>query len=106
MCACVRVRCLASCGARRVQIGNIHYSRNAELLYTNDLYKKFATETNWKVLVFSGDADSAVPFIGTQRWISCLKRPVKRDWRFVVHTTEHAHDTQHDSSGSRSFFSF
>ena len=102
----VRVRCLASCGARRVQIGNIHYSRNAELLYTNDLYKKFATETNWKVLVFSGDADSAVPFIGTQRWISCLKRPVKRDWRFVVHTRAHAHAHDTQRNGSSSLFSF
>jgi serine carboxypeptidase-like clade 2 len=61
-------------------VGNINYSRASELLYTEDLYKKFATQTDWKVLVFSGDADSAVPFIGTQRWISCLKRPVKKDW--------------------------
>lgn len=29
----------------------------------------------------SGDADAAVPFVGTMRWINCLGREVERDWR-------------------------
>jgi len=33
-----------------------------------------------RILVVSGDADSAVPFEGTLRWMNCLGRPVKKDW--------------------------
>jgi len=29
----------------------------------------------------SGDADAAVPFLGTERWMECLQRPVANDWR-------------------------
>ena len=32
------------------------------------------------MLIWSGDADAAVPYIGTERWIECLGRPVKQDW--------------------------
>eukprot|EP01105_Mastigella_eilhardi_P026981 TRINITY_DN805_c0_g1_i1.p1 TRINITY_DN805_c0_g1~~TRINITY_DN805_c0_g1_i1.p1 ORF type:complete len:484 (-),score=74.87 TRINITY_DN805_c0_g1_i1:10-1461(-) len=35
----------------------------------------------WTVLIYSGDFDSCVSFIGTQRWISCLGRQVVEDWR-------------------------
>ena len=31
-------------------------------------------------LTRSGDADAAVPYIGTERWIECLGRPVAQDW--------------------------
>lgn len=30
--------------------------------------------------VVSGDADAAVPFVGTERWIDCLGRDVVKDW--------------------------
>ena len=36
----------------------------------------FAKAPHWRILVVSGDADSAVPFMGTMRWINCLKQPV------------------------------
>lgn len=29
----------------------------------------------------SGTADSAVPFVGSERWIGCLDRPVVNDTR-------------------------
>jgi len=48
--------------------------------FMNDYWKNFTTTTNLDIMIYSGDADSAVPFIGTQRWIKCLGQPVKRDW--------------------------
>eukprot|EP01060_Flectonema_neradi_P026925 TRINITY_DN36569_c0_g1_i1.p1 TRINITY_DN36569_c0_g1~~TRINITY_DN36569_c0_g1_i1.p1 ORF type:complete len:467 (+),score=100.95 TRINITY_DN36569_c0_g1_i1:72-1472(+) len=41
----------------------------------------FEKRPDWKIIVISGDADSAVPFLGTERWMNCLGRPVKNDWR-------------------------
>ena len=32
------------------------------------------------IQVVSGDADAAVPFVGTERWIDCLGRNVVKDW--------------------------
>lgn len=43
-------------------------------------FERFLRETDWRVLVRSGDADAAVPFEGTQRWIECLGQPVVEDW--------------------------
>ena len=43
-------------------------------------FERFFRETDWRILVWSGDADAAVPFEGTQRWIECLGRPVVEDW--------------------------
>lgn len=34
----------------------------------------------YKVLVYSGDTDGAVPTYGTQRWINELNWPIKKDW--------------------------
>jgi serine carboxypeptidase-like clade 2 len=46
------------------------------------LFPEFFTKApNWRLLVVSGDADAAVPFIGTERWIQCLGRPDKKPWR-------------------------
>ena len=41
----------------------------------------FANASEWKIAVVSGTADAAVPFVGTQRWLECLGRPVKTDWK-------------------------
>jgi len=45
------------------------------------LWQRFIDETDWRILIFSGDVDAAVPTIGTQRWINCLNLPVKNRWR-------------------------
>lgn len=46
------------------------------------LFPKFFDKApQWKILVVSGDADAAVPFMGTERWIHCLNRPVTKDFR-------------------------
>merc|ERR1711865_631651 len=37
--------------------------------------------SDWKIAIVSGTADAAVPFIGTERWMNCLGRPVKKDFR-------------------------
>ena len=45
------------------------------------LFPKFFKERpNWKKAVVSGTADSAVPFLGTERWMNCLKRPLVSDF--------------------------
>eukprot|EP01105_Mastigella_eilhardi_P026982 TRINITY_DN805_c0_g2_i1.p1 TRINITY_DN805_c0_g2~~TRINITY_DN805_c0_g2_i1.p1 ORF type:complete len:490 (-),score=87.65 TRINITY_DN805_c0_g2_i1:175-1644(-) len=38
-------------------------------------------KSKWSVFIYSGDFDGCVPFIGTQRWINCLGRPIKEGWR-------------------------
>ena len=40
----------------------------------------FKQAPDWKITVVSGDADAAVPFVGTQRWVECLGRKVIKDW--------------------------
>eukprot|EP01006_Ploeotia_vitrea_P013418 TRINITY_DN35136_c0_g1_i1.p1 TRINITY_DN35136_c0_g1~~TRINITY_DN35136_c0_g1_i1.p1 ORF type:complete len:460 (-),score=60.53 TRINITY_DN35136_c0_g1_i1:63-1442(-) len=49
-----------------------------------DIAKLFPTffekAPHWRIAIYSGAADSAVPFMGTERWINCLKRPVETEW--------------------------
>jgi len=45
------------------------------------LFPQFFEEApDWRILVVSGDADAAVPFVGTERWMKCLGRKVKKQW--------------------------
>jgi carboxypeptidase C (cathepsin A) len=44
------------------------------------LYPKLIT-SGLRILIFSGDTDGAVPYNGSQKWISNLKLPVKSAWR-------------------------
>lgn len=41
--------------------------------------KFFEKRPDWKIVVVSGTADAAVPFLGTERWMKCLNRPVVKD---------------------------
>merc|ERR1712039_1143304 len=36
----------------------------------------FEEAPHWRIWVVSGDSDSAVPFMGTERWMQCLGRPL------------------------------
>jgi len=48
------------------------------------LFEKFLAtprSQNWRILIYSGDFDAAVPFLGSQKWVHCLGRKVKKDWR-------------------------
>lgn len=45
------------------------------------LWQRFITDTDWNLVVFSGDVDAAVPTVGTERWINCLDLPIVNGWR-------------------------
>jgi len=59
--------------------GEINYTNTSQIIIP--YFERFISETTWKILIYSGDVDSSVPFIGTQRWIQCLGQPVVNDWR-------------------------
>ena len=40
----------------------------------------FEEAPHWKIAIVSGTADSAVPFLGTERWMECLGLEVAADW--------------------------
>ena len=58
--------------------GGVDYDNPGDLMVP--YFETFINETDWRMLIWSGDADAAVPYIGTQRWIECLGRPVAQDW--------------------------
>jgi len=59
-------------------VGNIIY-RN-ETANMIPLWQRFINETNWKMMVYSGDVDASVPFLDTQQWTTCLGLPIVKDW--------------------------
>eukprot|EP01061_Rhynchopus_euleeides_P003466 TRINITY_DN12714_c0_g1_i1.p1 TRINITY_DN12714_c0_g1~~TRINITY_DN12714_c0_g1_i1.p1 ORF type:complete len:473 (+),score=213.43 TRINITY_DN12714_c0_g1_i1:37-1455(+) len=42
--------------------------------------KFFEKRPDWKLIVISGDVDAAVPLLGTERWMHCLGRSMKKAW--------------------------
>uniref|UniRef100_A0A0E0MF44 Carboxypeptidase n=1 Tax=Oryza punctata TaxID=4537 RepID=A0A0E0MF44_ORYPU len=56
------------------------------LPYSKDMgsiikYHRNLTSRGYRVLVYSGDHDSVVPFLGTQAWVRSLNYPIVDDWR-------------------------
>eukprot|EP01004_Peranema_trichophorum_P006195 NODE_5026_length_1078_cov_43.672251_g4471_i0.p2 GENE.NODE_5026_length_1078_cov_43.672251_g4471_i0~~NODE_5026_length_1078_cov_43.672251_g4471_i0.p2 ORF type:complete len:146 (-),score=23.99 NODE_5026_length_1078_cov_43.672251_g4471_i0:147-584(-) len=51
---------------------------NVELKSMIPLYQKYIANTNYKILHYSGDADTIVNFVGTETWIESLNRPVTK----------------------------
>ena len=47
--------------------------------YRNFFADKSGAES-WRILIYSGISDGAVPFRGTERWVRCLGRPVVNNW--------------------------
>jgi len=45
------------------------------------LYITFMEKTNWKILIYSGDADTVLNFISTEQWVESLARPVVGQWK-------------------------
>jgi len=62
----------------------LDYSDDSVHRNTIPLFQEFLTTARsqkWRILIYSGDFDAAVPFLGSQKWVHCLGRPVKKDWR-------------------------
>jgi len=63
------------------EMGNINYGSMDDDMVV--LYQEFFNNprsSSWRILLFSGDFDLAIPFESTQRWIHCLGRPVVKPW--------------------------
>jgi serine carboxypeptidase-like clade 2 len=45
------------------------------------LYQKFMDNTDWRILIYSGDVDSVLPTLGTQEWINTMDMPIKKGWK-------------------------
>ncbi|EOY15689.1 Serine carboxypeptidase-like 2, putative [Theobroma cacao] len=59
---------------------------NFGLPYTADVPSSFPFHVNlssrgYRALVYSGDQDMAIPFLGTEAWIKSLNYPIVDDWR-------------------------
>ncbi|WCJ18015.1 serine carboxypeptidase-like 6 [Euphorbia peplus] len=66
--------------------------RNSNLWYNFDVpstleYHRNFSKRGYQSLIFSGDADSVVPYLGTYKWIESLHLPIKKNWHpwFVDH---------------------
>lgn len=72
------------------ECGGVHYG--SELDDTVVVFERLVAETNWKLLIYSGDDDSAVPFLGTQRWMNCAAKTksltVEGAWTQWVNTID------------------
>nr|XP_025606158.1 serine carboxypeptidase-like 17 [Arachis hypogaea] len=58
---------------------------NQSLSYTYDVtstvpYHKYLINKDYKVLIYSGDHDAVIPYLGTMTWIKSLNLSLKRDW--------------------------
>ncbi|KAH3757701.1 serine carboxypeptidase [Pelomyxa schiedti] len=60
---------------------NLNYSMSDLYLNVIPVIQYILDNSDWTIFVYSGALDGCVPFIGTQRWISCLGREVINDWR-------------------------
>ncbi|KAJ4701594.1 putative Serine carboxypeptidase [Melia azedarach] len=70
---------------RQRSIGEWHRC-NRGLPYTKEITNSFAYHVNlstkgYRALIYSGDHDMLVPFLGTQEWIRSLNYSIVDDWR-------------------------
>ncbi|MQM19512.1 hypothetical protein Taro_052518 [Colocasia esculenta] len=59
-------------------VSDFHYKRDVESAV---VYHSSLTGRGYRALVYSGDHDAAIPFIGTQLWIRTLNSSIVDDWR-------------------------
>ncbi|XP_006663397.1 serine carboxypeptidase-like 7 [Oryza brachyantha] len=57
-----------------------------DLPYSEDMgstieYHRNLTSKGYRALIYSGDHDSLIPFVGTQSWVRSLNFPILDDWR-------------------------
>ena len=63
------------------EYGTIHYgTMNDNMIPVWQEILNNPRSKSWRILIFSGDFDSVVPFLSTQRWIHCLGLSVKKSW--------------------------
>jgi len=74
----------ARVGTKWSGFADLDYSSETMHRNTIPLFEEFLSNPRsqkWRMLIYSGDFDAAVPFLGTQKWVYCLGRSVKKDWR-------------------------
>ncbi|KQJ88827.1 serine carboxypeptidase-like 19 [Brachypodium distachyon] len=62
----------------RCHDGDLPYSRDIK---STIKYHRNITSKGYRALVYSGDHDAMVPFVGTQSWVRSLNFPVVDEWR-------------------------
>jgi len=74
----------AKVGTKWSGFADLDYSADSMHRNVIPLFEEFLSDSgskNWRKLIYSGDFDAAVPFLGSQKWVHCLGRRVKKDWR-------------------------
>ncbi|GMH17921.1 hypothetical protein Nepgr_019762 [Nepenthes gracilis] len=59
---------------------------NSSILYDEDVtstiaYHRNLTKKSLRALIYSGDQDLSIPYVGTAEWIRTLGVPISEDWR-------------------------
>lgn len=62
----------------RCHDGDLPYSKDIK---SSIKYHRNLTSKGYRALVYSGDHDAIVPFLGTQAWVRSLNLPIVDDWR-------------------------
>ncbi|KAL5203670.1 hypothetical protein ABZP36_008541 [Zizania latifolia] len=73
-------------GIRKGTVNEWARCHDHDLPYTRDInssikYHRNVTLKGYRALVYSGDHDAVVPFLGTQAWVRSLNYPIVDDWR-------------------------
>uniref|UniRef100_A0A0D9Y0V9 Uncharacterized protein n=1 Tax=Leersia perrieri TaxID=77586 RepID=A0A0D9Y0V9_9ORYZ len=73
-------------GIKKGSVGEWLRCHNGDLPYSMDIksnikYHRSVTTKGYRALVYSGDHDALVPFLGTQTWVRSLNFSIVDDWR-------------------------
>jgi carboxypeptidase C (cathepsin A) len=68
--------------------GGIDYAQGDALNSMIPYFDFFLNSTQYKVLVYSGDADTVLSFVGTQTWIMGLGRSIQSPWNAWTYNNE------------------
>ena len=68
--------------------GGIKYRQSDEMNSMIPYFDFLLNNTQYKVLVYSGDADTVLSFVGTQTWILGLGRSIKSAWNAWTYNNE------------------
>ncbi|VAH40818.1 unnamed protein product [Triticum turgidum subsp. durum] len=73
-------------GIKEGSMGEWVRCHEKDLPFTHDIessikYHRNITSKGYRALVYSGDHDAVVPFLGTQSWVRSLNFPIMDEWR-------------------------